>query len=191
MDETIIKRIAKATKLNKDELKEFISYGRIGTIPKKKLLVTPNKIVDKAYFLKNGIIRHYVKNGANQFTKNFIQGPRFMLPSLTNFFLESPSQIYCESLTDLDVIEWNRNDLFLFANKHPKMYKFLLMAVVQAFHRKEAREIALVQQDAKERYLDFLNDYPNLINTIPLQHIASYLGVRPETLSRIRANLNS
>ena len=74
--------------------------------------------------------------------------------------------------------------------KNPKMYKFLLKAVVQAFHRKEVKEIAFNQLDAEQRYLQFLQEFPNLVNEIPIQHVASYLGVRPETLSRIRNKIS-
>lgn len=189
--QTIINLVIQMTKLSEEAVKSFLSYGVSKRIQKKKKLASPNQFVDKAYFLKSGIIRHYVCKDNHEFTKNFIRGPRFMLPSLTNFFLETTSSIYCESLTELDVIEWSRNDLYHFADQHPKMYKFLLKAVVKAFHGKEVKEISLNQLDAKQRYLNFLEEFPNLTNEIPLQFVATYLGIRPETLSRIRAKLNS
>lgn len=187
----LINQISHITRLNKDEVEELLTLGVDKKIKKKKKLARPERIVNKAYFLKSGIIRHYVVRDNQEFTKNLIKGPRFMLPSLTNFFLNTPSQIYCESLTELEVIEWSREELFHFADNHIKFYKFLLQAVVKAFHGKEVKEIALNQLDAKQRYLNFLEDFPNLVNEIPIQYIASYLGIRPETLSRIRAKLIS
>ena len=179
------------TGLNLDEVGAFLNLGVEKNIKKKKKIARPKQIVDKAYFLKSGIIRHYVILENQEFTKNFIKGPRFMLPSLTNFFMNTPSQIYCESLTELEVIEWSKKDLFHFADNHVKFYKFLLKAVVKAFHSKELKEIALNQLDAKRRYLNFLEDFPNVINEIPAHYVASYLGIRPETLSRIRSKLKS
>lgn len=191
MKKQLTNQIIQITKLNKDKVEELLALGVDKKINKKKKLARPERIIDKAYFLKSGIVRHYVIKGNQEFTKNLISGPRFMLPSLTNFFLNTPSQIYCESLTELEVIEWSKKDLFQFADDNVKFYKFLLKAVVKAFHGKEMKEIALNQFDAKQRYLNFLEDFPNLINEIPVQYIASYLGIRPETLSRIRAKLNS
>jgi len=189
MQELLLRGIIQSTKLNKEEAVEFLNRGTYKVIPKKKLLAIPNQMVDKAYFLYSGIIRHYVQRDTQQFTKNFIKGPRFMLPSLTNFFLETPSIIYCETLTELQVVEWTRNDLFHFADHHPTLYKFFLKAVVRAFQSKEIKEISQNQLNAQQRYLKFLNEFPDLINEIPAQYIASYLGIRPETLSRIRAKM--
>ncbi len=186
-----INQIMGMTKLSEVEVNTFLSFGKSKTIPKKEKLAIPNHVVDKAYFLKSGIIRHFVRKENQEFTKNFIKGPRFMLPSLTDFFLDKPSAIYCESITELEVIEWKRADLFHFADQHTKMYHFLMKAVVMAFQGKERKEIALRQLDAKARYVKFLDEFPNLINEIPNQYVASYLSIRPETLSRIRAKLIS
>ena len=192
MDQQItINQIIQITKLSKEEIKILLESGVDKIIKKNQKLARPKRIIDKAYFLKSGIIRHYVRKENKEFTKNFIKGPRFMLPSLTNFFLGTSSAIYCESITELEVVEWRREDIFHFADQHSIMYKFLLTAVVKAFHGKEVKEIALSQLDAKQKYLYFLDKFPNLINEIPLQYVASYLDIRPETLSRVRARLIS
>lgn len=187
MEEKTMEQILKTVQLTKQETLELFSLGTVKTILKKKLLLTPKKNADRGYFLISGTIRHYTQSATEQFTKNLIRGPRFMLPSLTSFFLEIPSTIYCEALTELKVIEWSRKDLLQFADDHPKMYKFLLKGVVKAFHGKERKEIAFITQNAEQRYRDFLQEYPTLVNEIPVQYIASFLGIRPETLSRIRA----
>lgn len=185
--EKTIKQILKATSLNKSETLDFISLGSEKTIPKRTILLPPNKVADKAYFLIDGTIRHYVQYKTEQFTKNLIRGPRFMLPALTSFFLEIPSTLYCESLTELQVIEWSKKDLMEFADDHSNLYKFLLRGVVKAFRKKEEKEIAFITRSAEQRYRGFLQEHPNLINEIPIQIVASFLGIRPETLSRIRA----
>jgi len=187
MKDKLLQQILKTTQLNKSEMLDFLALGTEKCISKSKLILVPNTNTTKAYFLISGTIRHYTKQDSKQFTKNLIRGPRFMLPSLTSFFLGTQSKIYCQALTDLKVIEWSREDLLRFSDEHPKMYKFFLRAVVRAFHTKELKEIAFIQLNAEQRYLQFLNDFPNLINEIPIQYIASYLGIRPETLSRIRA----
>lgn len=187
MKEELISQISKATQLDKTKIIEFLSLGQQKKIFKKETIIRPNRVVDKGYFLISGTIRHYTKKGTEEFTKNIIRGPRFMLPSLTSFFLDTPSTIYCEALSELNLIEWSKHDLLKFADENPKMYKFLLKAVVSAFHGKETKEIAFITKTAEQRYHDFLETFPNLINEIPVQYVASYLGIRPETLSRIRA----
>ena len=192
MQEKLYQKIQLMTQLSAEELKQFLQLARPGLIPKGTLLTKPHQPVQDAYFLKQGILRHYILGRQRkEFTKNFIRGPRFALPSLSDFFNQSPSSIYCEALTDLEVLNWKYPQIIEFADAHPRFYKFLLKGTVGAFKRKEQKEIALNQKSAEERYLDFLEEFPLLVNQVPLQYIASYLNIRPETLSRIRARLRS
>lgn len=173
--------------LNRAETLAFIALGERKTISRKTILLSAGEVAQSAYFIMSGAMRHYTQRNTEQFTKNLMRGPSFMLPSLTSFFLEIPSINYCESLTALEVIKWKRKDLMQFATDHPPMYKFLLRAVVNAFRKKEVKEIEFNTQSAEQRYQKFLQTHPNLINEVPIQYVASFLGVRPETLSRIRA----
>lgn len=176
------------TQLPKQEIETFLAKGRTCSFPAKHLLTKPHQKVEKVYFLKQGIIRHYIKGkGRKEFTKNFICAPHFTVPSLSDFFLQQPSAIYCEAITKVEAIEWGYATIIGFAEKNPQMYKFLLISVVKAFNKKELKEIALNQQDAQTRYSQFIDSFPELIHEVPLQYIASYLNIRPETLSRIRA----
>ncbi len=188
MKNQLLQKLLQLTQLPKEELESFWAKGMPCSFPAKHLLTKPQQKVDKVYFLKKGILRHYIKGkGGKEFTKNFIAAPHFTVPSLSDFFLQKPSGIYCEAITELEAIEWDYATMIEFAEKNPRMYKFLLLSVVKAFHKKELKEIALNQQDAKTRYIQFMADFPELIHQVPLQYIASYLNIRPETLSRIRA----
>ena len=192
MNNPFFSKIQQITKLNNQELAAFIALGKEDIIPSKKYLTQPNFPVKEIFFLKKGIVRHFFKGKkGNEFTKNFIAGPRFMCPSLSDFFLQTPSCIYCQSLTELEVIRWDYQGLFQFAEENPMMYKMLLTSVVSAFKGKESKEISMNQKEAKERYLEFIETQPKVAGNVPLQYIASYLNIRPETLSRIRANLIS
>ena len=187
MEEKEIDPVLKIPGLSPSEILVFRSLGQVKTIPKKTILLPAGAVADKAYFILSGAVRHYTQDKTEQFTKNLMRGPTFVLPSLTSFFLQIPSINYCESLTEMKVIEWDRKAFMKFADEHPNMYKFLLKAVVNAFRKKEVKEIAFNTQVAEQRYQRFLEEQPGLINEIPIQYVASFLGVRPETLSRIRA----
>lgn len=178
--------------LDLDHTEQFISLAETRTISKKTILVKPGQAAEEAFFLKEGVIRHYII-GKNQieFTKNIFIAPGYFVPSLSAFFLNQNSAIYCQTVTEIEVMSWSRAALFAFAEANPAFYKFLLIAVTHSFQKKEIKEIAINQKETKERYLDFLEDYPGIANTIPMQYIASFLNVRAETLSRIRAALNS
>lgn len=184
--------IARETRLNNQELDGFLNLGVECFFPKKTIFTSPGTTVDRAFFIKSGCVRHFVKDEQNvEFTKGLMQGDRFMVPSITSLFLQQPSQIYCDALTDVDAIYWPYRDLMTFSNQHPKMYQFLLRSVSAAFQLKERKEIQVNKLTARARYEGFLEEYPRMVNEIPNHYIASFLQIRPETLSRIRSELAS
>lgn len=180
--------LVRATKVEFDVLKKFLALGKYKTIKKKGLLAKPNCLIEHSYFLVEGIVRHYVKVGKDEeFTKHFMRDPDFVVASIPDFFLRTKDSIHCEAVTDLKVIEWKYEDLMSFAEENPKFFHFLLKCVVRAYKQKETKEIAMHLYDAKQRYQQFLLEYPGVAYEVPLRYIASFLNIRPETLSRIRA----
>ncbi|WP_235298298.1 Crp/Fnr family transcriptional regulator [Portibacter marinus] len=180
--------LVKATKIKFEQLKELLVLGKMKSIEKKSLLAEPGKIIDHSYFLIDGIVRHFVvdKRG-EEYTKTFMRSPDFVVASIPDFFLRTKDSIHCEALTDLIVIEWTYDQLIAFGKKVPEFFLFLIRCVVKAYKMKEQKEIAMHILDATERYEKFVNDYPEIAYDVPLRYIASYLNIRPETLSRIRA----
>ena len=169
-------------------LQKLLDLGKVKKIKKKGLLAEPGKVIEHSYFLMEGIVRHYIIDSNNgEFTKHFMRDPDFVVASIPDFFLRTNDTIICEAVTDLKVIEWTYEDIMNFAEEHAKFFHFLLMCVVKAYKQKENKEIAMHQLDARQRYMQFLEEYPGIAYEVPLRYIASFLNIRPETLSRIRA----
>ncbi|MBX2814980.1 MAG: Crp/Fnr family transcriptional regulator [Saprospiraceae bacterium] len=188
MDDRLLRKIAGIMQVSDQKANLFVERGKSLLLPKKTELAAPGKTVNQSFFVIEGCVRHFVRDKQRkEFTKNFLQGPKFMVPSITSFFMQRPSEIYCETLTELKVITWSYRDLMQFAEQHPGTYSFLLKAVVRAFYLKEEKEIEMNRLSASERYQVFLKRHPGLINQVPSRFVASYLNIRPETLSRIRA----
>lgn len=148
--------------------------------------VIPNSFA----FIYRGLLRGYVcdENGA-EYNKNFFDEGKFP-GAMTSLLTQTPSLWTFEALEDAVVVEINfaayrrllveKDDLKLF-HIHYLESNWLLA--------KDAREIEIVQSDASERYLQFLEQYPALADRLPQYHIASHLGITPTQLSRIRKAL--
>lgn len=176
-----------ATGIPLQELQILLDAGEKKEIKKKELLAEPGRPIKTSYFLAKGIVRHYVVDeNENEFTKNFMASPNFLVSSIPDFFLQTKASIHCEALSDLLVVEWSYKDLINFAEGHPKFFHFLLKCVVIAYKQKETKEVSMLQLDAKHRYDQFVESFPKIAFDVPLRYIASYLNIRPETLSRIR-----
>lgn len=185
--EDLIKALMSVTVFSRTEATALLELGEYQEIPSKTLLTKPNEIVNNSYLLIDGIVRHYILDNDEEITRNFIKGPHLLLPSVTDFFMRTKSSIYCSPISDIKVVRWSYTTLMDFSNKHINAYKSILLGFTNAFKKKEMREIFHSRRTAKERYENFLSDYPEIAHAVPLRYIASYLDIRPETLSRIRS----
>ena len=109
--------------------------------------------------------------------------------SYTSFTLQRTSEIWIEALEICNVWFWNTSDVHPLFQEHPAWLLFAKTMAERLFFRKELKEIELLKCSAEERYRHFLANFPGLSQRIPQYHIATYLGITPESLSRIRSKL--
>lgn len=137
-------------------------------------------------FLEQGIMRAYYRNTAGQdYNKHFFTAPCF-IGGYASLITGQPNVIRQEALTDCIVRSAPYAPFRALFDSCPDLERATRILAEQFFVAKEQREIEIVQLDAEERYLLFRERYPELEATIPQYHIASYLGVTPTQLSRIR-----
>ena len=106
-----------------------------------------------------------------------------------SFLTKRPSLMAVQALTPVTVLSFSKTDLDELCYQYKKAERIGRLNAERIYRRKEEREIALLTMSATERYLELLNRNPKLIQQIPLKYIASYLGIQPESLSRIRKQI--
>jgi len=192
MKEAFIAAIKASVDLPVSVIEEFWYLGKVRNFKKGDMLAKPDQMVDYGYFLFKGICQfHFIGDDGREVVSTFRSGPCIMAPSTSGFFLNQPAQIYCVAVTDLEGIQLDATNVMRFADKHPEIYRMFLKVVVNIFREKERKEVSLKQKSGIERYLDFLIDFPGLVNHVSLHAIASYLKLRAGSLSRIRKELRS
>ncbi|TAJ09036.1 Crp/Fnr family transcriptional regulator [Marinilabiliaceae bacterium JC017] len=171
-------------------IERIITKATHKRFPKNTILLKAGETADKFVFLKSGITRHFlIDSHGNDITKNFSQGPCFVLYSMSSFLSRTPSDIQLETLSDVELYELDY-DSFVEMKSDPQFLELWNNILVNFVIKKEKKEIALLRDDTTRKYLDFLKDFPYLLNKIPHYYIASYLSVSPETLSRIRRKIS-
>lgn len=160
------------------------------SIAKNTNLLREGELCNTFVILEKGILRHYFADSkGDEITKNFITAPDYFCYSLSSFVSQTPGIVQCETLSDVELWEMTyvdfqelmqNIDFSNFWNK--KLSSFIL--------RKERKEMALLRDNATQRYIQFMKDFPGVLNEIPHYYIASYLSVSPETLSRIRKSIS-
>ncbi|MDI9516687.1 MAG: Crp/Fnr family transcriptional regulator [Tenuifilaceae bacterium] len=155
-------------------------------IKKNELIAENGKVCNRLLFVNKGYVRffHFDDNGT-EITSDFYFAPTFVT-TYTSFLTGLPSHVNVQAMCNMEALELSKNDLNELYERHPKFERVgRLIAESVAIHSEE-HLFMLLNQPAGVRYRKLLEKYPLYINTIPLQYIASYLGITQETLSRIR-----
>lgn len=137
-------------------------------------------------FIVKGYVRVYYLVNGEETTKDFNFENSFC-GSYASFSLQQPSLFNTVAMEDTIVYTLGREDLFYLFDKHPVLQKVGRLSIEQMFIRKELREASFLLDTAQQRYDKLTSNFPGITGRVPLKHIASYLGIRAETLSRIRS----
>ncbi|MCB0844418.1 MAG: Crp/Fnr family transcriptional regulator [Bacteroidetes bacterium] len=140
------------------------------------------------YLLTEGVIRVYYSKEGNEYNKTFFV-PGMFPTALTSLLTESPCQLSFQALLPCQLIKFSYHRFRNLFASHRCLETFLLRVLEGEWVKKEKHDIQMVTNDAITNYMIFREAYPGLENKIPQHHIASYLGITPIHLSRIRAQL--
>ncbi|MFW6351178.1 MAG: Crp/Fnr family transcriptional regulator [Bacteroidota bacterium] len=174
-----------------NRIDELLSIGVNKSINSSDFFIKKGEIPFKIAFVNSGLFRYvYVNDKGDEFTKGIIPHNNF-ISSYSAMIMQKESYFSIEALEDSQILVINWNDFSKLTDKDLFWVKFLLKFVEKGFIIKEKRERDLLLLDAETRYKNFLVDFPHLDQRIKQGIIASYLGIQPETLSRIRKKIVS
>lgn len=153
---------------------------------KKGTVITAYGAVEKrVYFIRKGIIELTIEDPTAEKILDFFFENE-VVTCLTSFLLQTPSDVQMTALTDCELECFHRDDVY---SKYPsslEVNKLGRVLVEQAYLRKAQREKDLLSRTAEEMYKQLLDKHNEYIKQIPVNKLARYLGIHPESLSRIR-----
>lgn len=186
-----LKQIIRSTAdVPEDLVDKLIVMGNLVHYQKGKHLIMAGEIPDTIGFNLDGIFRfYYTDEEGNESTKSFsIKGKPVI--SYSALVQRRPSYFSIEALSDVSVLQFPFDLWKEVMDSDLRWCPFTFKLVEAVYIMKEMRERSLLLENATTRYLNFRKDYPDLEGHIKLYHIASFLGMTPETLSRVRNKLN-
>lgn len=187
MDE-LIAYILQFGSLNQQQIDLLISKGKIVHLKKDDYFSEAGKIPRQVGFVVHGVVRGcYYNNKGEEITRCFIS-ENSLVCDYVNFEANVSSSEYLQAITDCQLIVFSKND-WEELSQIMVGWDTIKNKMVQLCMYQKSRKNPVISQDASTRYLEFMENYPSLINRIPLSHIASYLGVTQQSLSRIRKNI--
>lgn len=174
------------TEFHEDQVKKILSFSKIKKIRKDECYIREGEKPKSFAYVFSGLFRYYYidKNG-NDFTKGFFFENSF-ITSYSALIQNRESYFSIEALEDSEIIEIDYEKWKTLFNQELVWYKFLLTLIEKGYCVKESREREFLLFDAEERYRSFLQTFPDQQKRIKQHFIASYLGITPVALSRIR-----
>lgn len=174
-----------------DQLTDIMHYFEVEKFRKKSTILKYGEEEDKFYIVKNGLV---IKS-ANDKLGNITVGNIFDLGSWLNINLLNFENINAAfdfiAVEDTLLLSIPKKQLKSLLEKYPMLYKYFSRKLQNANYKFELRILNKILFEADTQYILFINTYPELVKRLPQHYVASYLGIKPETLSRTRKSIKS
>nr|WP_109299241.1 Crp/Fnr family transcriptional regulator [Aquimarina sp. AU474] len=186
MTHPLHKHLSKEIDLSKEEFDIILEYFTPLSFKKKSLVITSNQYVSDQYFVLKGCLRTYLLDtSAKEHTLQFAI-ENWWSSDYISYYTGVKSILNVECIEDTDLLKVKKEDLEQLLLRIPKLEHFFRKQLESAFVSFQKRILSNLNNTAEERYTTFLTRYPNIEQRVKNYQIASYLGITPESLSRIR-----
>lgn len=174
--------------ISPDDLKTIVSFFRTETYKKGEYFLKRGKSCDKLSFVQSGFLRIFVETEKKDVTQ-WISTKGYFVTDLSSFVFGSPARWTIQAVTDTTVQSIYKEDYQKLNELVPQWPLLEKIFIVRCFTIMEDRIFSHLSMTAEERYQFFFEHNRELFNQVPLQYIASMLGMTPETFSRIRKKM--
>ncbi len=181
--------ISRCAPFSSSELEKFHSKLQPKTFKKKTLLLQQGEVCKfEAYIVKGCVKKYYIDADGEEVILQFAVED-WWISDIGSFSEQKPSNLFIETMEDTDVLMIDFESKEQLFKEVPTFERVFRIMIQRAYSVLENRFYATVARPAEERYLEFLEKYPTIPQRVPQQQIASYLGITPESLSRIKSKL--
>jgi CRP-like cAMP-binding protein len=175
--------------LNQQQIDLMMSKAQELNFQKGAYFSEAGKIPRQIGFILEGVFRYcYYNNKGEEITHHFVDENNF-LSDQQKFEAQVAASDYIQAVTDCRLLVFSKKDWDEIGHTIVGWDNIVAQILKKCLLQTIERRSPLVSEDATTRYLSFIEHFPSLVNRIPLSHIASYLGITQQSLSRIRKNI--
>ncbi|MEO0570684.1 MAG: Crp/Fnr family transcriptional regulator [Bacteroidota bacterium] len=188
-DSLIVKNLFKGVSFLDDEEKSFLSLWKECTFKQNDLITEAGSIEKYFYVVVGGVQAIYL---LNQKGEKVVLGFSYAgSPSgvFDSFIYQKPADTFLEALKPSRMLAISRNHYLGLFNRNPSFHAWAHEFFKEILFGRLSREVELLTLSAEERYLAFMQRCPKELKVIPQKYLASYLNMKPETFSRLRASV--
>ncbi|MBI9052986.1 MAG: Crp/Fnr family transcriptional regulator [Bacteroidales bacterium] len=174
---------------NSDELNVIRNSIEIIQLPKNQVFIDEGQIADKIAFINKGYLRVFYNFDGNEITRDITPLYSFAT-ALPSFVSQTPSFEIISAITDCELFVISKNDLDDLYNRFPKWERLGRRITEEMFVDSQKRIYSFITETAETRYKRLLCQYPDMTKEVPLRYIADFLGIKLQSLSRLRKSIN-
>ncbi|MCH2226037.1 MAG: Crp/Fnr family transcriptional regulator [Crocinitomicaceae bacterium] len=180
--------ISNQISIGRESLERIVSSFTPKNIEKGEFLLKSGTICREMAFIQTGYLRMFDIADGKEITF-WIGSKGKFITSLSSFIFQSENYWNIQAISECTVLTISRHRHFELCKQEPKWLEFDNLLLAHSFALLEKSMFAQLHTTAKQRFEHLLSEEPTLFNNVPLQYIASMLGITPESLSRLRKNL--
>ncbi len=184
----LIKFISKYVSYNADELNATIPLFETRILQKGEVLISEGEIAKVIVFTNKGYLRVYYNHDGEEITRDITPLNSFAT-ALPSFITQTPSYEVISAITDCELFVIRKENLDYLYDTFPKWERLGRRIIEDMFVEAQHRLYQFITQTAEVRYRQLMQYHPDMIRDVPLKHIADFLGIKLQSLSRLRKNI--
>ena len=168
-----------------DELKLLLSYCEIRQVEKRTILVKEGEVDNYLNMVVKGLVMKYVRVKKNDMILQ-LATEGHVIHSEISFLTRTPSLVFVETLEPTIMVSLTYDKMEEALDKFPQGERLGRLILTGMYVKKEESRYNRLSKSARERFLDYLNAHPHMLQRVPQKYLASYLNIKPETFSRMK-----
>ncbi|WP_018676511.1 Crp/Fnr family transcriptional regulator [Riemerella columbina] len=190
-DTTLLNYLSQKTHLNPTDLENISQNYQIKTYSKGDYLLQKGTHCQYVYFVEKGLLRQYTTDEKGKEHTLYFAPETWWIADRESMYFNQPSSYDIQALEDTQVAVLTYDFIKGFEESSESFFQFNHTQLHRHIQVLEQRITMLLSATAEERYLHFIKTYPDVLLRVPQTMVASYLGITPESLSRVRKELMS
>jgi len=172
--------------LSEEEFNEWIGpYVELRQFKKKQVLTAIGEVEDYFNFVIKGLVRKYYRKESNEINTQ-LSTEGHIVHSQESFHSRTPSEFCIETIEPSLLVSISYDNLEKIYTQNAKMERLGRLVVTYSMVMKDRWQMKMISQTPRERFLDFIQKHPDLLQRVPQKYLASYLNIQPETFSRFK-----
>lgn len=190
MYELFFKNLNEKIALSPEEQEIIQSYLTPKKLRKKQYLLQAGDVCKYIAFVEKGALRAYStdEKGSEHIIQFALEG--WTISDLYSFMTGEPATYHIDALEDCELVLISKTAQEEILRRVPKYETYTRMQLTGAYLAMQKRLTSIISLPVEERYINFITVYPNIAQRVPQHMIASYMGLKPETLSRVRKKIS-